>query len=218
MAVGGLWSYDSDGTMNADSVQIQAGTIIPKMHGRDGLQPIEIGGNPQFGAVERDRLQQAVERVFFKLDLGPTDKTPKSATEILQRVADRAGRLSGPNSRLVKEFLFPYVRRVLFILRKKGLVKLPKLDRGLLSIRPLAPITRAQAQDDILRHVRFAEFINAIVGPQVANLVLKGEELALYLAERMGVEPKVIRNAIERKQLAEVMAQLAATAATQEAA
>ena len=218
MAVGGLWSYESDGSMNVDSINIQAGTVIPKMHGRAGLESIEVGGNPQFGAVERDRLQQAVERVFFKLDLGPTDKTPKSATEILQRVADRAGRLSGPNSRLVKEFLFPYVRRVLYILRKKGLVKLPKLDRGLLSIRPLAPITRAQAQDDILRHVRFAEFINAIVGPQVANLVLKGAELALYLAERMGVEPKVIRNALERKQLAEVMAQLAATAATQEAA
>ena len=218
MAVGGLWSYEGDGVMNTDAVQIQAGTVIPKLRGTEGLESIEIRGKPQFGAVERDRLQQAVERVFFKLDLGPTDKTPKSATEILQRVADRAGRLSGPNSRLVKEFLFPYVRRALFILRKKGLVKLPKLDRGLLSIRPLAPITRAQAQDDILRHVRFAEFINAIVGPQVANLVLKGEELAVYLAERMGVEPKVIRNSLERQQLAQVMAQLAATAAEQGAA
>lgn len=218
MAVGGLWSYESDGTMNVDSIQIQAGTVIPKMHGRGGLEPIEIGGNPQFGAVERDRLQQAVERVFFKLDLGPTDKTPKSATEILQRVADRAGRLSGPNSRLVKEFLFPYVRRVLFILKKKGLVKLPKLDRSLMSIRPLAPITRAQAQDDILRHVRFAEFLIQTVGPQVANLIIKGESFGRYLGERMGIEPKVINTTLESKQLAQVMAQLAATAAEQGAA
>ena len=52
----------------------------------------------------------------------------------------------------------------------------------------------------------------------MANLVLKGEELALYLAERMGVEPKVIRNSLERQQLAQVMAQLAATAAEQGAA
>jgi hypothetical protein len=218
MAVGGLWSYESDGVMNVDAIQIQAGTVIPKMRGSAGLESVEIGGNPQFGAVERDRLQQAVERVFFKLDLGPTDKTPKSATEILQRVADRAGRLSGPNSRLVKEFLFPYVRRALFILKKKGLLKLPALDRGLVNIRPLAPITRAQAQDDILRHVRFAEFLIQTVGPQVANLIIKGEDFGVYLGQKMGVEPRVIRTTLERQQLAKVMAQLAATAAQQEAA
>lgn len=213
MSVGGLWSYENDGAMNADTIRIQAGTIIPKMRGSAGLERIEIGGNPQFGAIERNALREQIERVFFKLDLGPTNQTPRSATEILQRVADRAGRLSGPNSRLVKEFLFPYVQRVLFILKRKGIIKLPSLGRDLVSIRPLAPITRSQAQDDILRHVRFAEFVNQIVGPQVANLLIKGEELGLYLADRMGVEPRVLRSTIERKQLAEALAQLAATAA-----
>lgn len=218
IAIGGLWSYEDHGTMNLDSIQIQAGTVYPQMAGTKGLQPVEAGGNPQFGAIERDSLQQSIERGFFKLDLGPTDKTPKSATEILQRVADRAGRLSGPNSRLVTEFLFPYVRRVLYILRKMGRIKLPRLDGGFLAIRPLAPITRAQAQDDILRHVRLLEFLNQGLGPQMANLIVDGEKYGDYLAGKMGAEPRVIRTTLERKQLAALMAQLAATAATQEGA
>lgn len=215
VSVGGLYQYDSHGVVNADTIQIQAGTVYPRMPGTNGLEAVEVGGNPQFGEIEIDRLQQAIERAFFKLELGPVDKTPKSATEILQRVADRAGRLSGPNARLVTEFLFPYIRRVLFILRKKALIKLPRLDNGFMSIRPLAPITRAQAQDDILRHVRFGEFMNALLGPQITNMIVDGVKLGDYIAGKMGVEPKVLRTSIERQQLAQAMAQLAATAAEQ---
>lgn len=218
VSIGGVYQMDDNGTLNTDTIQIQAGTVYPRMAGTKGLEPIEIGGNPQFGEVELERLQQSIERAFFKLDLGPVDKTPKSATEILQRVADRAGRLSGPNARLTNELLFPYIRRVLWLLRKMGKIKLPRLDGGFLAIRPLAPITRSQAQDDILRHVRFAEFLMQTVGPQMSNMIINGEQFGDYLAKKIGVEPMVLRSSIERKALAQVMAQLAATAAQQQAA
>lgn len=218
VSIGGVYQMDDNGTLNTDTIQIQAGTVYPRMAGTKGLEPIEIGGSPQFGEVELERLQQSIERAFFKLDLGPVDKTPKSATEILQRVADRAGRLSGPNARLTNELLFPYIRRVLWLLRKMGKIKLPRLDGGFLAIRPLAPITRSQAQDDILRHVRFAEFLMQTVGPQMSNMIINGEQFGDYLAKKIGVEPMVLRSSIERKALAQVMAQLAATAAQQQAA
>lgn len=217
VSIGGVYQMDDNGVLNADTITIAAGTVYPRMAGTKGLEPIDIGGNPQFGEIELERLQQSIERAFFKLDLGPVDKTPKSATEILQRVADRAGRLAGPNARLTTEFLFPYIRRVLWLLRKMGRIKLPRLDGGFLSIKPLAPITRSQAQDDILRHVRYAEFLMQTVGPQMSNMIINGEAFGDFLAGKMGVEPSVLRSKIERKQLAEVMAQLAATAAQQEA-
>lgn len=218
VSIGGVYQMDDNGTLNTDTIQIQAGTVYPRMAGTKGLEPIEIGGNPQFGEVELERLQQSIERAFFKLDLGPVDKTPKSATEILQRVADRAGRLSGPNARLTNELLFPYIRRVLWLLRKMGKIKLPRLDGGFLAIRPLAPITRSQAQDDILRHVRFAEFLMQTVGPQMSNMIINGEQFGDYLAKKIGVEPMVLRSSNDRKALAQLMAQLAATAAQQQAA
>jgi hypothetical protein len=215
MSVGGVYQMDDNGTLNADTITIQAGVVYPRMANTKGLEAVEIGGNPQFAEIEMERLQQRIERAFFKLDLGPVDKTPKSATEILQRVADRAGRLSGPNSRLVTEFLFPYIRRVLYILRKQGRIRLPRLDGGFLAIRPLAPITRSQAQDDILRHVRFGEFLMQQLGPQMVNLIVDGERFGAYLAERMGVEPSILRTALEKKQIAQAMAQMAAVAAQQ---
>lgn len=213
VSIGGVYQMEDNGVLNTDTIMIQAGTVYPKMAGTKGLEPIEIGGNPQFGMAGRDQLKQAIERAFFKLDLGPTDKTPKSATEILQRVADRAGRLSGPNARLTSEFLLPYIRRVLWLLREMGRIKIPRLDHGFLSIRPLAPITRAQAQDDILRHKTFVEILVQTVGPQVANLVVDGTAYADFIAHKMGIEPSVIRSEPARKELGQTIANLAATAA-----
>lgn len=218
ISIGGLWQYESHGVVNADTISIEAGTVYPRMPNTKGLESVPVGGNPQFGEVELQALQQSIERGFFKLDLGPVDKTPKSATEILQRVADRAGRLSGPNARLTSEFLIPYIRRGLWILRKKGRIEKWNIDARTLAIRPLAPITRAQAQDDILRHVRLMEFLNQMLGPQIANMVVDGVKMGDYLAGKMGTEPSVRRTSIERQELAKAMAQLAATAQQQEAA
>jgi hypothetical protein len=213
LSVGGLWSYEDSGVINIDTIRIQAGTIIPKMHGSAGLVPIQVGGNPEFGAIQMAALQANIRSAFFKLDLGPTDKAPMTATETMQRVADRAGRLSGPNARLISELLFQYIRRVLYILRKKGAIKLPRLDHGFLDIKPLAPITRAQAQDDILRHLRYSEMVAATGGPAAANLILDQERFADYLARKMGIEPRVLRTRAERKQLVAGLAALGGQAA-----
>lgn len=212
LSVGGLWSYEDTGVINVDTIRIQAGTIIPRQHGSTGLTPIQVGGSPDFGAMQLQLLQNNIRSAFFKLDLGPTDKAPMTATEAMQRVADRAARLSGPNARLISELLFQYIRRVLFILRKKGAIKLPRLDHGFLDIKPLAPITRAQAQDDILRHLRYSQLLTGLDGGSTANLVIDGERFADYLAKKMGIEPRILRSRAERRQLASNIAAAAQAA------
>jgi hypothetical protein len=209
LAIGGLWQAEDDGVINPDTIVLEPRTIIPKAAGSKGLEAIEIAGDFNLSQIVVENLQMTIRRVFNINDLGPPQGTPASATEILQRTADRAKRQAGPYSRSITEFLFPVVRRVAHIRVKQGAIKLPAIDGRTVVLKPLSPLTRAQAQDEILRHDRTLEMIAARFGPQAVNLLVKQEEYGQWLGQKMGFNPNLMRNKVELKQLAQMVASLA---------
>lgn len=213
LAIGGLWSVEDDGVVNVDTITLQSGTIIPKAPGSDGLQPLKTPGNFQVGDIIIKDLQAGVREALFKNDLGPLDQTPRSATEIMQRSADRAKRLTGPAGRLFTEFLFPLVRRVAHIRMQQGAIRVPAIDGRMVAIRPLSPLTRLQAQDEILRADRFLELYGLRFGAQAAGLLVKQDDYGKWLADKMGFNPNLIRNAVELKQAMAALAPLVQQAA-----
>jgi len=208
LAIGGLWQAEDDGVINPDTIVLEPRTIIPKAAGSKGLEAIEVAGDFNLSQIIVENLQMTIRRVFNINDLGPPQGTPASATEILQRTADRAKRQAGPYSRSITEFLFPVVRRVAHLRVKQGAIKLPAIDGRAVVLKPLSPLTRAQAQDEILRHDRTLEMLGARFGPQVVNLLVKQEEYGEWLAGKMGFNPNLLRNGLERQQLAKVLAQV----------
>lgn len=221
MQITGMWHAEDDGVINPNTIQIAPGTIIPKMPGSEGLTPITPAGSPDLAQFIIRDMQAQVERYFYALDLGPTDTTPMSATEALQRSAERAGRLAGPNARVVA-MLDRVIKRVIWIRRKQGAYRftleggrqaeLPPVNGRDVQLRMLAPITRAQALDDVLRHSRFIDMINVQVGPQLAQLTLNQQAYVQWLADKMGVEPGLVRSEAEQAALAQAIAQLAEVA------
>lgn len=216
LALGGIWQADDDGVLNPDTVSIEPRTIIPKAPNSNGLQRIDTAVDFNIGEYMVNNLTVSIKDAMGVDDLGPPEGTPMSATEVLQRTSNRARRRAGPYTRLLVNLLGQTIRRVAYIKQKQGRIKLPAIDGRKIVLRPLSPLTRAQAQDEILRHDRYMEMLNMRIGPQAAGLVVKQEQYADWLAAKMGIDPNIVRNQVEREELAKAIA--AATAAAQEQA
>lgn len=212
MALGGIWTYEDDGVLNPDTVQIAPGTLIPKAPGSAGLENITPRGDFRFAEFLIERLTHRIERTLFVPEFGDLRRTPRSASEVLQRVAHRAMRMSGGTSRLLIEFLFPLVRRVLWIMSRVGGLRVPRIDGRIVQLRPLGPITRAQAQQDIVTFEQFMTVGNQQFGPQPMAIAVDHEKAIPWLGQQFGVPPDLIRTKAERDKLAQAVAGLAETA------
>ena len=214
--ISGIWQAEDDGVLNLDTIRIEPRTIISKAPGSAGLERLDMKSSGfDVSQLIVEELQHSIRKTMFSQDLGPTDKTPMSATEVLERTADRARRLAGPYNRLINELLFQVIRRVAYIRVKQGAFKIPAIDGRVIKIRPLAPITRAQAQDEILRHLRYFEIMLQTVGPQQTQVLANSEKWGRWLAGKQGVEPTLLNTKIETAQINKAIAAMTAMAAAQ---
>ena len=216
LAIGGMWAVDDDGVINPDTIVIEPRTIIPRSPGGKGIERLDTGADFRIGDFLVKELQAQVKGIMFGDDLGPAEGTPMSATEVLQRTSNRARRRAGPYSRLIVELLFQTVRRTAHLLVKAGRIVLPDIDGRTIVFRPLSPLTRAQAQDEILRHARFVEMGNALHGPQQMALKVDAMASIEWMARKFGEDPRILRSGVAMEQLATVIAGMEAMAAQQQ--
>ncbi|MCK8785220.1 portal protein [Roseomonas sp. NAR14] len=202
MQLTGVWQYDDDGVLNPDTVDLSVpGTLIPRAPGGKGLEPLTPRFDLRPAETEAERLTGVIKGAFYIPDLGPTTKTPMSATEVMQRTADRAEALSSAYGSLLVDFLFPLVRRVYWILRHhqgQAGAGWPRLDGRQVAIRPLAPLTRAMAQGEVLRFTQFTAVHQQVAGPQATLLAVNTDAATPWLADRLGIDPSLIRTAAEK--------------------
>lgn len=213
LALSGMWTAEDDGVVNVDTIEIAPRTIIPVAQGSGGLKRIDDATDLRSAEWLIKSLGDSIRRTIDGDELGPVKNSPMSATEVLERSSARARRRAGPYSRLIVELLGQTVQRVAYIRTQQGRVKVPPIDGRTVAIRALAPLTRSMAQDEILRTMRFFESANMAFGPQIAQMVVKQEDAARWLAKKFGVDPNLVRTSVELKALAVQVAQLSAAAA-----
>ena len=103
----------------------------------------------------------------------------------------------------------PVLQRVVYILKKQGRIELPTINGREIKVRSVSPLAQAQNQADITSIARWMELIQGNFGPQLLNLLIDSEEVASVLAKKFGVPDTLIRDEADRKQLAEMMTQMA---------
>lgn len=212
MAVTGLWQADDDGVINTDTIQMVPGTIIPKAVNSQGLQPLETPGRFDVAQMILDDLRHNVKKGLYNEQLGQPEKTPMSATEVYERMADLARNIGSAYGRLHNELVTPLLQRVVYILKKQGRIEIPQIDGREVKIVNLSPLAQAQHQENVARMGRFLELLNGGFGPQMTNVICKAEEAGAYIAREVGVPENLLRTDVERKQLVEQLQQMAAQA------
>jgi len=208
MAISGFYTMEDDGVVNPDTVQILPGTIIPVAPGSNGLRPVAPAGSFDVSQLILSDMRMNIRKALYNDMLGNPDRTPMSATEVAQRMADLSRQIGAAFGRLQAEFVNPVLRRVVYILKKQGRINLPTVNGREVKVRSTSPLAAAQAQQDIVVFDRFVELVQGRFGPQLVNLLVKSEEAAKYLADKFGVPERLLRSDKERADLVAQLTQI----------
>lgn len=209
MAISGIYQAEDDGVMNLDTINLVPGTVIPKAMGSAGLQPIQSAGRFDVSQLQLSEMRMNIRKALFMDMLGDPDKTPASATEVAERMADLNRRMSATFGRLQTELVQPVLQRVIYILKKQGRIELPTVNGREVKIRSVSPLAQGQANEDIARIARFLESVNTYLGPQLLPILIDPEQTAVVLAEKFGVPDTLIRDEEQRRQLTAMMQRMA---------
>jgi len=209
MAISGIYQMEDDGVINPDTIQLVPGSIIPKAMGSAGLQPIQAAGRFDVAQLVLSDMRLNIKRALYNDMLGNPDKTPATATEVAERMADLSRRVGSAFGRLQAELVQPVLQRVIYILKKQGRIEIPTVNGREVKIRSVSPLAQAQSNQDISSVARYLELIGGVFGPEMLQLLIDGEKTAIHLAKKFGVPESLIRDEEQRKQIAAIAQQMA---------
>ncbi len=199
MSIAGIYNMDDDGTVNVDTIELVPGTVIPRAPGSRGVEAVQSGGRFDVAGLVLDEQRANIKRALYNDMLGNPNRTPMSATEVAERMADLSRQIGSAFGRLMGEFIFPVMQRVVFILKDLGAIKLPVVNGREVKVTATSPLARAQDQEDIMNVDRLIVFVQKNFGPQFVNLFIKGEDVTPYVGEKLGVPSRFVRKAGEIK-------------------
>jgi hypothetical protein len=211
MAISGMYQVEDDGVINVDNIQLIPGTIIPKAVGSSGLTPVAPAGNFQVSDLVIRDMRQNIKKALYNDMLGnPNEKTPMSATEVAERMADLSRQIGAAFGRLQAELVNPVLQRVIYILKKQGRINIPTVNGREIKIRSSSPLAQAQQQQDVATIDRFVAMLQGRVGPQITNLLIKQQDMAKFIAKKLGVPEELIRSDEEMIQAGQQLQQMGA--------
>lgn len=209
MAISGIYQMEDDGVINPDTIQLVPGSIIPKAMGSQGLQPVQAAGRFDVAQLVLSDMRLNIKRALYNDMLGNPDKTPATATEVAERMADLSRRVGSAFGRLQAELVQPVLQRVIYILKKQGRIEIPTVNGREVKIRSVSPLAQAQANSDISNVARYLQLVGGVFGPEMLQLLIDGEQTAIHLAKKFGVPESLIRDEEQRKQIAAMAQQIA---------
>jgi hypothetical protein len=209
MSISGMYQVEDDGVVNVDNIQLIPGTIIPKAAGSQGLTPIAPAGSFQVSDLVLNDMRANIKKALYNDMLGnPNASTPMSATEVAERQADLSRQIGSAFGRLQSELVNPLLERIVYILKKQGSISLPKINGKEVRIVSTSPLAQAQQQSDVATIDRFLGMIQGRVGPELMNILIKQDEVAKYVAKKLGIPENLIRSKEEMQEAAQQMQQM----------
>ena len=210
MAISGIYQLEDDGIVNTDTIQLLPGTVIPKAPGSAGLQPIQSAGDFRVSELILSDMRNNIKRALYNDMLGDPNRTPASATEVAERMADLSRRIGSAFGRLQAELVTPILRRVIYILKKQGRIEVPQVNGREVKVVSISPLAQAQMQTDIASVDRFLELVMARFGPQMLPMLVKGNEVAKFLAKKFSVPEDLLMTDADRQQIMQQAQQMGA--------
>ena len=209
MSISGIYQMEDDGVVNPDTINLVPGSIIPKAMGSAGLQPIQAAGRFDVAQLVLSDMRLNIKRALYNDMLGNPDRTPATATEVAERMADLSRRMGAAFGRLQAELVQPVLQRVIYILKKQGRIEVPTVNGREVKVRSISPLAQAQANEDISSVARFLELTGSTFGPETLQLLIDSEQTAIFLAKKFGVPESLIRDEEQRRQIAAIAQQIA---------
>lgn len=211
-AVSGIYTAVDDGVLNPYTLSLDPGAIIPVASNSPNERSLDVlpsATDFNIAMWSFEELKSSIKMMFMADQFGPLEKTPRSATEVLERTRIVAQELGATIARLQYEILMPILRAVFNWLGEKDMLP-PELSIDGANINvdfvsALAQAQWAQQEQNILQFmtnmVQFGQ-----VDPK-AGLLIDIHAAGRKLAEIKGIPLEILRTPEEIEQLIQEAAQ-----------
>tara|TARA_R100001244_G_scaffold56748_1_gene48338 strand:- start:973 stop:1482 length:510 start_codon:yes stop_codon:yes gene_type:complete len=155
-----------------------------------------------------NELQNSIKRALFN-DLRDPAGPVRSATEIAIDSRELAKRIGSAFGRLQTEVLVPILKRVVYILTRRGLLQPIQLDGLDIEIKFLSPLAKAQDGEDIINVQQAVQFVLQNAGPDQAKIGFKLEDFGTWVAGKTGMPAELVRSDTEKAKIIQAGAEAA---------
>lgn len=203
----------SDGLFNPHTFNMVPNTVIPVSPSASGgtwpITPLPKSGDITWGAIVVNDLRMQIDKIMFNMPLGPIqDAPPLTATEVAIRQNEMLEDQAASYIRMQREFFNPMIKRVLWILQKRGLMKKFEVDGRTLDIEYRTPLSTGKGQIDVNQLIQYFQTASSMIGPVGALTSLKQDAIPNYLAKNLNVDMSLIATREERQQAVQNMMQM----------
>lgn len=185
----------SDGIFNPWTYKIEANKIIPiasSINGQPPLIPLPDTANPAFMQLTSETLRMQINQMMYAQPLGSVEGPVRTATDSAIRQRNLLEEIGPVMTRLESELLAPLIKRIIYILGKRGDLKALKIDGKEIQVRFKSPLVTAQGQESVRKVLDAVQVYQAIYGPESSQMFLNPGELPHWIWEQFGNDPKLI--------------------------
>ena len=210
LSISGVYTATDDGVINPYNVRLEPGTILPvgsNDSSNPSLRPLARAGDVNMAVLVLNDLRNNINKALFAEPFGEITQPVHSATEMALRNQELVQNSGSAFGRMQTEFIEKIIKRTVSILKSTGKIPPFNVDGKEVTIKHTSPLARAQDQDDLVALNQYLATV-AQLGPEILNLAVKTEDMPAWIAKRLGVEQKLIRDEAEKAQIKEQMAQM----------
>ena len=209
MAILGIYTRIDDGVFNPKTSRIAPGAMwtVARNGGLLGpsIQKLDTPGRYDLSQLVLQELRMQVKEGLLDQQLPPDGATPRSASEIMERVKRLALEHNGALGRLVQEFVVPAVKRVMEIAADRGLLQSKmRIDQLLVAVvvtSPLAIALRAQQAKVMVDYLTLLISVLAQGGQQTAGEIVQLYAMLEEIGRMLGIEEKWFRGEAGRRDI-----------------
>jgi hypothetical protein len=167
--------YPHDGILDL-SDGIENGIGYPSMPGSgDAIRPIGTVDSLEYGLFSEEALETKIREGFYR-QTPQRGKTPPSASQYIGEEQKELRRMARPSAKLWQEFGVGLLKRFEFLERMPGGilqdVRLPLIEEGVVNVRPISPLERSQAREEVMTAQSIMAMAMETVGPEQANMLI----------------------------------------------
>ena len=214
LAVSGIYTASDDGVINPYTIRLQPGAIIPvgsNANDNPTLRPLDRSGDFNLAQLIIQEYRELINNVLFAQPFGQLSETPvRTATEMGIRQEDLIQSSASAFGRMQSELLEPLLKRIVDVLKKQGKIPDFKVDGKEVTIKFTSPMSKTQDIEELTAIQQYVQSL-AMIDPQGATMamVVKTDELAIFMAEKIGIPMSLVRTKQEIADVAQQGAQMA---------
>ena len=208
------YAYPHDGMLDL-SEGIEAGLGYPSMPGSpEQIRALGIEGNLDYGFFSEDKLREVIRDGFYR-EIEQRGKTPPSATQFMGQEQKQIRRMARPAGKLWRELGVGVLKRVEYLEAQPGGMLFEEGEDSLLlengqtvTIRPISPLERAQAREEVLTAQSIMGMAQEALGPEQAGLVINGPKTMTNVKAKLKDQLVEFRSEEELAQMMQQMQQM----------